>query len=306
MKQYASLRKKNSGSLASVILLLICVVLSAALLLDRLLTYSPAEDVQRIPLTRSNGLTHVTATIPDAAAPRTGGLMLTAPLMMATPGMDPIRRDDFGFRVKDDTTVWTGETAVEIFSIRYDNASGETTVRSRDGVKVLAPGTGSRYDFELQNTGRASLDYTMEMDAWFSDTQYPIPVVVSVCDGAGHYYLGSGDEAADVLRLSEVKTAGTLAAGYVQGYSLAWEWPFEQDDAYDTMLGNLAVDEDITLTIQIRTTATGNPDPDAPGGAAPDTGDTIAVGMYAVLMVASLGGMLLLLLRRKEEPNETP
>jgi hypothetical protein len=38
-------------------------------------------------------------------------------------------------------------------------------------------------------------------------------------------------------------------------YILQWRWPFDIDDEYDTMLGNLAVEEDISLTIVIRTTA---------------------------------------------------
>ena len=113
---------------------------------------------------------------------------------------------------------------------------------------------------------------------------------------------------ADVLRLSEVHTEGTIAAGYVRAYTLQWEWPYERgDDTYDTMLGNLAVDEDITLTVQIRTTATYSEDPNAPGGDNPTTGDTAQFGLYAILMVASLGGLLFLLLPRgKEEVNEAP
>ena len=298
MKDYASLRKKNSGTLAAFIVLLVCVVLSATLLFGRLLAYSPTERTRRIPLTKSNGITHVTSSTPPAAAsPVPFGLLTARPLFLVSPG----------FEVRDDNTVWSGETDIEIFSIRYDNESGKTTVRSQDDMKVLAPGVGSSYTFELENTGDVSLDYTLEMDAWFSHTQYPIPVVVRVTDRVGNYYLGSEEEMVDVLRLSEVKAEGTIAAGYVRAYTLEWEWPFEQDDAYDTMLGNLAVEEDITLTIQIRTTATGSDDPQAPGGDNPVTGDTAKVGMYAILMVASLGGILFILLsRRKEEENEAP
>lgn len=292
---YASLRKKNSGSLAAVIALVVCVLLSATMLFSRLIAYAPAQKTQRIPLTKSNGVTHVTSTKPRAGVIPPTGRVLAAPMLLANPG----------FEAKDENTVWSGETDVEIFSISYDNETGETTVRSQNDAKVLAPGVGDSYSFELENTGNVSLDYTLEMDAWFSDTEYPIPVVVSVENGGGEWLLGSGEEMVDVLRLSEVKEAGTIAAGFVRGYTLHWEWPFEVDDVYDTMLGNLAVDQDITLTIQIRTTAMYSEDPNAPGGDHPATGDTAQVGMYAVLMVASLAGILILLLNtRKEEANE--
>ena len=293
MRDYASLRKKNNGALAAIIVLALCVVLTATLLCGRLLSFSPANRTQRIPLTESNGITHVTPAPRTAAMP--GRLLAIGPQWLASPG----------FEAYDENTVWSGETNVEIFSIQYDNKSGETTVRSKNGAKVLAPGTGGTYKFALENTGNVSLDYTLEMDAWFSDTEYPIPVVVSVTGQAGEYLLGSEGEMVDVLRLQEVQQSGTIAAGNIMPYVLNWEWPFELDDEYDTMLGNMAVEQDISLTIQIRTTATYSADPDAPGGDNPATGDTAEVGFYAILMVVSLAGILaILLLRNKEKEYE--
>lgn len=293
MKDYASLRKKNNGALVMIIVLAVCVALTATLLFGRLLSFSPADRTQRIPLTESNGITHV---IPNPrSALRPGRLLAAPPMMLASPG----------FEARDENTVWEGQTDVEIFSISYDNETGETTVRSQNDMKVLAPGVGDSYSFELENTGNVSLDYTLEMDAWFSDAEYPIPVRVRVTNGSGEALLGTEEEMVDVLRLKEVQESGTIAAGYVRGYTLEWEWPFDLDDEYDTLLGNLAVEQDITLTIQIRTTATCSDDPDAPGGDHPATGDTEQVGFYAILMVVSLAGILFILLTtRKEEVNE--
>ena len=198
-----------------------------------------------------------------------------------------------------------GTSGYAILCTVTDNATGETTVHSRNDVKVLAPGVGSSYRFELENTGNVALEFTMEMDAWFSHEEYPIPVQVRVTDYREEYLLGSGTEMVDVLRLADVDESGTLAVGHVIPYTLEWEWPFEMDDAYDTMLGNLAMDQDITLTIAIRTTATYTPDDDSDG--IPATGDHFQVGLYSVMMVASLAGILLLLLQRgKEETNEAP
>lgn len=296
MNEYASLKKQNNGTLAPLWTMLICLVISAALLLSRLLVYSPTAQIQRIPLTRSNGITRVTS-----SAPRASSVLMNPRLLAATPAFLAAP----GFAAQDENTVWSGETQVEIFSIRYDNATGETTVHSRNDVKVLAPGVGSSYRFELENTGNVALEFTMEMDAWFSHEEYPIPVQVRVTDYREEYLLGSGTEMVDVLRLADVDESGTLAVGHVIPYTLEWEWPFEMDDAYDTMLGNLAMDQDITLTIAIRTTATYTPDDDSDG--IPATGDHFQVGLYSVMMVASLGGILLLLLHRgKEETNEAP
>ena len=50
-----------------------------------------------------------------------------------------------------------------------------------------------------------------------------------------------------------VALRSVLKKGYVMPYTLSWQWPFEGDDAYDTMLGNL--EEDLTLTIVIETYA---------------------------------------------------
>ena len=293
MKDYASLRKSNKSNVLAIATLVMCVILSATMLFSRLMVYSPMSKCQYIPLTQSNGITHVTRSNGSRIA---RPLLLTArPLFLAAPG----------FQAYDENTVWSGETDVEIFSIRYDNESGETTVRSKDGTKVLAPGTGSTYEFALENTGNVALDYTLEMEAWFSDAEYPIPVVASVVSHEGEYLLGGAEEMEDVLRLEEVRQSGTVAAGNIMPYALNWEWPFELDDAYDTMLGNLAVEEDLTLTVVIRTTATYSDNPDNPGGIPPQTGDTAHIELYAVMMVVSLAGILaILLLRNKENEYE--
>ena len=60
------------------------------------------------------------------------------------------------------------------------------------------------------------------------------------------------------------------------------------------MLGNLAVENDITLTVAIRTSASYSGDDD-PGGYPPQTGDESHILLYGVLMFLSLAGLLLLL-----------
>lgn len=296
MRNYSSLKKQNKSALSVLAILSLCVLLSAVMLFGRLSAYTPGNACLNIPLTRSNGVTRVISSAPARSAlPRTALAVRMPSFFLAAPG----------FSAYDEDTVWSGKTDVEIFSLTYDNETGETTVRSQNGMKVLAPGTGSIYRFALENTGNVSLDYTLEMEAFFSHSEYPIPVYARFSRSGGEYLLGSDTETVDVLRLSEVKESGVISAGYVQPYELYWEWPFELDDEYDTMLGNMAVEEDISLTIIIRTTAQYNADPDAPGGDPPYTGDTRQISLYAAVMVASLAGILaILLLREKENEYE--
>lgn len=298
MNNYSSLKQQNKRGLQTAVAILsLCVLLTTTLLVGQLMEFAARDHQHYIPLTRSRGGTHVQV----GQRQEDGSIRYTA--MGPRPANGVLLTAFPNFQVYDDNTVWSTQTDVEIFSIHYDNATGETTVRSQDGTKVLAPGTGNTYAFTLENTGNVPLQYTLEMDAWFSDTEYPIPVVVTVTDYHGDYLLGSDGEMVDVLRLSEVQEEGTIDAGYLQPYVLQWEWPFEQDDTYDTMLGNLAVDHDITLTVEIRTTASWYPHED-PGGLPPQTGDESDLMFYSIAMVASLAGLLLLLtIQQKKREN---
>lgn len=303
---YASLRKQNKSRALAVAALIMCVVLSTVMVFGRLAVYLPANERLMIPLTKANGVTRLTVGRRDAqeetqmAVPIRDGQLLAA--------MPNFLTAEHGFMAQDENTVWSTETDVEIFRISYDNEKGETTVRSSGGDKVLAPGTSNIYNFSLENTGNVSLDYTMTMEAYYSNEETPIPVVVRLVNNEESYLAGSPEAGAPVLELNQVEKSGVISAGYVDNYSLYWEWPYESgDDAYDTMLGNLATEEDISLTIVIKTTAECSEDHDAPGGepSTPETGDTSHIELVFGLMVLSLAGILLiLLLRRKENSNE--
>ena len=299
MNDYAALRQKNNGRLPAALILLLCVVLSASMLFSRLMTFTPADTRHYIPLTKGNGLTKVTTSVLN---PETAAAPLGMPrTLIAIPRS--LSAQHF-FQVTDENTVWSTETDIEIFRVSYQNDAAQITVNSQNGDSLLAPGTSNTYEFVLENTGHAPMAYTMEMEAWFSHTEYPIPVVVRLTDKTGDYLLGSEEEAADVLALNEVYREGTVQPGNLVPYTLHWEWPFELDDEYDTMLGNLAVDEDITLTIVIRTTASctdcSETDKDEEP---PKTGDTTDLAFLFALMIGSAAGLLLLVFlpRKKQE-----
>lgn len=287
-------RQKNKRILTGAVCLLLCVVLSSSLLFARLADFLEADATHYIPLTRSSGLTTVTADTPRAALlPQPGKpvLLAASPILTAS-----------WFQAYDDNTVWSGQTQVEIFRAEYDGTGGQITVRGQNGDKLIAPGTVNTYDFALKNTSTHPVKYQMSMEAYIEGTDLVIPVEARVWTQNNQYLCGSQEAPAPVLELNQVSDQGTLTPGYVMPYTLQWEWPFEGDDALDTTLGNLATEQDLTLTIVINTVASYEPGGE---GGIPQTGDTSQILLYSCMMLASLAGLLLLLLikPRREESH---
>lgn len=297
MNQYNSLRKQNTGSAVAVFTLAVCVLLSATLLCSRLVGFAPADTQHYIPLTRSGGITVVR----EGRLQSDGSVLY--PSLRQQLGDYQLLTAKPGLKITDANTVWKSETKVEIFKISYDNGSGQVTVRSEDGGKVIAPGTRNTYRFTLENTAGVPVQYTLSMEAWFGKDKNDkdamvIPVQARVVDYRGNYLAGSADAMEDVLKLNNVSQQATLARSYVAPYTLEWEWPFEVDDVYDTMLGNLAVDEEISLTIKINVVSSYTP---ASSEGLPKTGDTSGIRLATAVMMASGASLLLLLVvpRRK-------
>lgn len=188
------------------------------------------------------------------------------------------------------------EAEEEIFKLSYDE-TGEITVIGAEGNedKLIAPGTSNIYQFTLANTGDVALDYNLTMEAYVTGTDFWLPVNARVWDYTNKYLLGSADSMVDVMELNTVNESAELAAGKYAVYNLEWEWPFEWgDDEYDTMLGNLAVDEDLVLHIVIRTVAEYDEDPDNPGAGLikpPNTGDDSQLVLLSLLCAGSFIGL---------------
>ena len=60
------------------------------------------------------------------------------------------------------------EQQMEIFSVQYDNESGEITVKGMDDQSVIAPGTEVEYTFYLKNGDETAVDYDMVPDIHFT------------------------------------------------------------------------------------------------------------------------------------------
>lgn len=210
-----------------------------------------------------------------------------------------------GFEVYDDNVVWQTMTDVEIFKVTYDE-QGDISVDGTDD-KVFAPGTGNSYKFVLENTGETPIEYTMEVEAFFSNKDVFIPIETKFHDYEGNYYVGGeGNSWEPALELNRVRKTEELDVGRHRTFTLDWQWPFEDSteggDVYDTMLGNMAVDEDLELTIIIRTVAQADEIPLDPGG---ETGDDNTILICSIILVAALGLIVILaIIKKKREADE--
>lgn len=207
------------------------------------------------------------------------------------------------FEASDEIQVWGAETDVEIFRLSYENGEKVVTVNSGNGDEVIAPGTENAYAFQLKNTGNTAMDYVLTMEAYYSSDEWTIPVDVRMKGYDGTWLIGSDTEWKNVLDLNGIEDKATLMVNNYASYELEWQWPFESgDDEWDTLLGNTTLDEDVSLTIVIKTVATSNLD-EAYNPQIPKTGDRFNVALYTTLALVSAMMVFLLLKKRKDEAS---
>lgn len=255
--------------------LFISVSASAIAVASRIRYYTFIEDVESmIPLVPES----VTLDELRAAAAAKAGKTFTPQTLAADAPVQPFRfsainvtycapEEETYFTVSDDNTVWGTNTRVEIFKTEYENGSANITVASSNGDKVIAPGTENSYTFKLKNTHTVAMDYTVTVNAYCTPAEIELPVVCRLSRSDDAKWI-SGDESSweTVEEFDGASDAAILSGESYVTYTLDWQWPFEGDDGYDTMLGNLAAEQDLTLTIEINTSAEADFDPPGGGG----------------------------------------
>ena len=299
----------------SVLILLVCVAATTIAFLSRLDSFllddkgaillitedtSGTDDItDETEDTQGSGTTATQA--PTTEQEPTNNSDITGTPSTASQATQPPKKP--GFEASDDNTVWSTNTQVEIFRISYVNGEQVITVNNDNGDKIIAPGTENSYSFKLKNTGNVALDYTVELDAYFTPADIEIPINGRLNRYDGTWVIGGKDEYAKVSVLDTAEDKATLGAGKYTYYTLDWLWPFESgNDELDTMLGNLAVDQDLTFTIVIKTTATESSDPyDDSGITPPQTGDNTNLTLWIVLAVSSFAMMIFLLFYQNKE-----
>ncbi|MDF9825399.1 hypothetical protein M2475_001854 [Breznakia sp. PF5-3] len=200
--------------------------------------------------------------------------------------------------VSDDKKVWKTQTDIEIFKLSYKNGSDKVSVLSSDGSEVIAPGTENSYTFNIKNNSKSSVKYKMTCEVFVEPENLFFPVEMSFESYTGNYLLGNSNSFVNVEDISLVEDSGVLSANNYAYYTLNWQWPFEWDnDTYDTYLGDRAVNEDLTVSVVIKTLIEDDGKPSKSGGgiSSPSTGDATNKTLLSVLAIVSLGSIVVIL-----------
>lgn len=181
---------------------------------------------------------------------------------------------------------------IQLFNVEYQNESGEITVSGADGQQVIAPGASVEYAIRLRNKDTVAINYELVSAMEFT-SEFDIPLMIRLIDNDENYLLGSPSEWVPITALSEVNDTDTLVIGDSAEYVFQWKWDYEGDDAYDTLLGNTASEQDIGLAVTFSVTASANTNIGINGGFMKSGLGEI---VFTSAVIATMGGSLALLL----------
>lgn len=180
-----------------------------------------------------------------------------------------------------------GTARMGLFSETHQN------VASSNGERVLAPGTASASTTRLENESTGSIRYIAVMYRIKDEPALPVEPELS---GSGFeetddYPLPGGIEEGQVVRA----VTGTVEAGGVQDFGIAWSWSYFEDgnrDVVDTRLGDTAAyldADEVTagLYIVVEDDSSGTTESYI-YPSLPNTGDDAAVTVGALLATAVL------------------
>ena len=194
---------------------------------------------------------------------------------------------------------------IQVFYAEYGK-DGEITVKSDFGDKVVAPGTENSYNLYVRNVGKVPISYILEAESRITvdvnGQQTEIPIEASFYTPHGSYLLGGEESLENLGKLDGVKDSSGLSPEHQAKYTLCWSWPFDGDDEFDTLLGNLAAEGE-ELTVKVAFNVTAAYDPNA-GGGSPITGGSSNIGLWVALFVISTFTLIILLFLRKREQDE--
>lgn len=194
---------------------------------------------------------------------------------------------------------------IQIFNAEYES-DGNITVKSAFGNHVVAPGTENSYDIYVRNVGKVPISYVLEAQSRITfdvnGKQIEIPIKANFSDPNNNYLLGSENEKVSLAKLDKLKDSSGLSPEHQAKYTLNWSWPFDGDDEFDTLLGNMAAEGE-ELTVKVAFSVAASYDPNAEGGTLM-TGDSTNIGLWVALFVTSTFTLIILLFLRKKENDE--
>ena len=141
--------------------------------------------------------------------------------------------------------------SIDLFSEAYDNVVSDT-----EGKKVIAPGTGGQYVFQLTGTSEVAYRVSAEISVTYSDEWGGYKPLEFSLDGEDWL-----DADAFKTALSEELESTILSPNttYDNAQTIHWRWQFytsDENDVKDTALGVAASSEEApTVTVEIKATA---------------------------------------------------
>ena len=129
----------------------------------------------------------------------------------------------------------------EIFSAEYEDESGFKLMASNDGDLIIGPGASTEYDIRIKNEDDVALNYTFKpiVNIKMPEGQ-KLPLRMKLISHDGKYLIGDSktwgtfEDFANFTNFTVM-----IPKGETHEYELEWEWPFDEDDGRDTVLGNL-------------------------------------------------------------------
>lgn len=187
-----------------------------------------------------------------------------------------------------------GVAQFALFASVYDN------VKSDNGDKVAAPGTGEQAIVRLKNSVSGPITYKAVLFQIQDDPDMAVETALSgsLIDAAS-YPLPKGVQPEQVLRA----VTGTVKGGEFQDFDIDWLWQFEisrEQDLIDSEIGDrasLGLDTDVNVGLYIVVEDNNSYVSPTP----PQTGDDSGLGIYVALMCVSALMLVLLLWERRKE-----
>ena len=193
------------------------------------------------------------------------------------------------------------DAAFDLFSVQYENGSGEITVSGADGQKVVAPGTNVEYTIRLRNADKTALDCKLIPRVRYT-SDYKVPILVRMLDTEHNYIIGDEKTWVTVEEIGEISAEKTLVEGESTEYYFQWKWEFESgNDAYDTEIGNAAAKQDLVLEVNFTVEAEANTEIGSNGGVIKSgLGDIVTAGASIVLLGSALALNVVVLIKKRK------
>lgn len=192
----------------------------------------------------------------------------------------------------------------EIFSAEYQNDSGETIIKSADGMPVIAPGASTEYTIRIKNKDDVAIDYEFNPKVEYSGVS-GFPIEVRLISPNEEYLIGSAKSWGTFDDFNGFKFSSTLPVGEIDEYELQWRWLFDNgNDEEDTALGN-SEEGAATIKVGMSLSSEANLSAEANGGFFKvGTEDTLRIWIFLILLLIVIILLIISVLRRKEKEAE--